>query len=659
MLVRPDATYLDDATKQMARVFPTGSAWLTFESRLPATEVFRDAVMDPAIGIDGPLALRTFATCEWQNWTSSIQIAAFELATRIGLPPLNNQAMGPALASIFNVLPVSLDEFQRLDDPLAVVPGLLNNLATQVLQQLASSSSMIAQVFAQILASAVWAVGVVASVKAEMLEKDVPLPPLQAVDPATDTWQVNRVFEVLRRQGKGDVQYPDGSLKLASNANYTALFLPAYMYSSPWKIQWRDTGIAAQQGDPQRAKAPRGETEYKFDIGDGSQFGFMPGTGTMLRVLQASYRFYGTMRGNAVDRFNLRCQAVDRGCWKTAQAFDGSRDCRQCVTAESVWPVEGLGWAYGGLPLNVTTPGENVGAFYSSTNKLIGMIEDLATRPGPQLYTIDWFAVHDGWRQTFEQFWEFMSSYWTAYGGWGWRGLLSRLATLMVAFEHEGVMQLGGRLPAMPRTVVASPRDDAKFGVGFEHSIFERVIAPFCTQAAQLQRYYLHTTEVAYVPPGAGALYFEGGNLRSNPLAREFVSARAELLDSTKRMNIDLRRVVDPEYRAELQRRGVKASPINPVLQGSPGVGPQILKPDVKPPRALTRPRRVGVSPMAGMNELARQRPARAIATNPPRAKADTTATAVGVAVVAGLAAAAIGAATIAATREDEPKQDG
>lgn len=88
MLVRPELTYIDKATKAAARVFPTGSSWLNFESRLPATEVFRDAVMDPAIGIDGPLALQTFATCEWQNWTSSIQIATFELATRIGLPPL-------------------------------------------------------------------------------------------------------------------------------------------------------------------------------------------------------------------------------------------------------------------------------------------------------------------------------------------------------------------------------------------------------------------------------------------------------------------------------------------------------------------------------------------------------------------------------------------
>ena len=653
MLVRPDATYLDEATKQAARIFPAGSTWLNFQSRMPATEVFMDSIVDPAVGIAGDLALRAFANAEWQNWTSSIQIMTFELATRIGVPMLDNQPMGRAIASIYNTLPVSIATFQDLEDPLTVVPALLDNLGALVIQQLAGSTNMIAQVFAQVLASAVWAVNVVASVKADLLEKDVPLPPLQAIEPATDTWQVNRVFEVIRKQGKGDVQLPDGSLALASSADYSSLFMPAYAANKPWKIQWRDSGIAAQQGDPQMAHAPRGETEYKFDIGDGSTFGFMPGTGVMLRVLQASHRFYGTMRGNPVDRYVLRCRAVDRGCWKTARAFDGSRDCRQCVTAESVWPVKGVGWAYAGLPLNVTTPGENVGAFYSSTNKLIGTILDMATRPGPLLYTIEWFQVHAAWKASFEHFWEFMRSYWTAYHGWGWRGLLSRLATLMVALEDkDGELRLGGRLPAMTRSLVASPRDDAKFSVGFDQSIFARVIDPYCADAAKLQRYYLHTTEVAYVPPGAGALYFEDGSLRSNPLAREFVKARAELLDSTKRMTVDLRRVVDPEYRRELMRKGVKLSPVNPVLQGSPGMGTQVLQPDIPPPRALSRPKAVRVPSVASMNELAQKRPPRAnLGAN---ASTNSTATALGVAVAAGLAATLGGALVLRATRDDD-----
>jgi hypothetical protein len=80
MLVRADATYLDDATKQVARVFPTGSTWLHFDRRMPGAEVFANSVLEPAIGLGGDLALRTFANADWQNWTSSIQIATFELA---------------------------------------------------------------------------------------------------------------------------------------------------------------------------------------------------------------------------------------------------------------------------------------------------------------------------------------------------------------------------------------------------------------------------------------------------------------------------------------------------------------------------------------------------------------------------------------------------
>ena len=48
------------------------------------------------------------------------------------------------------------------------------------------------------------------------------------------------------------------------------------------------------------------------------------------------------------------------------------------------------------------------------------------------------------------------------------------------------------------------------------------------------------------MPPGAGALYFDDGRIRKTELGEEFSEARAELLDSTKRMLVDLRRVSDP-----------------------------------------------------------------------------------------------------------------
>src|SRR5690606_4213171 len=75
-------------------------------------------------------------------------------------------------------------------------------------------------------------------------------------------------------------------------------------------------------------------------------------------------------------------------------------------------------------------------------------------------------------------------------------------------------------------------------------------------------------------------------------------------LNSTKRMLVDLRQVSDPEYRAELERAGVKVSPVNPVLQGSPGVGHELLKPDIKPSRKPMTPKILHASALAASVKL-------------------------------------------------------
>jgi hypothetical protein len=203
----------------------------------------------------------------------------------------------------------------------------------------------------------------------------------------------------------------------------------------PWQIQYRKQGIAAQHGYGYDAHAGKG-SGGKFDAGDAASFGFMPGTTTMLRVLQASHRMYASTRGTPIDRYSLRCRGVDKPCWKSTKTFDGSRDCRQCVDAEWVWPVKGIGWAYGGAPLNATTPGENTGMFFPSANKLLANLLDMITQPGPLLYTIDTEVIQDQWKLSFEKFWEFAQAEWRRYDGSGWRGLISRLTTLMTAFSR-------------------------------------------------------------------------------------------------------------------------------------------------------------------------------------------------------------------------------
>ncbi|NJK32518.1 MAG: hypothetical protein HC927_08965 [Deltaproteobacteria bacterium] len=518
----------------------------------------------------------------------------------MGVPPIGEgtAATGKALAQVYTNIQTSLSNLPDFTDPGKVVGELLKSSGLQVIQQLAGSTNMIAQVFAQVLAAAVWASDVIVAHRAKELQKDVALPPLQTEDPATDSWVVNRIYEALRGPGLGEIMFPDGGLVLASNADYTSFFMPAYASRKPWNIQWRDGGVAAQQGDPVIHRSPAGELAFNFDAHDASRFGFMPGTDVMLRVLQASFRYYRTVRsGIRIDRYVIRCRGVDEPCFQPVASFDGSRDCRQCVSAESVWPTQGIGWAYGGAPLNATTPGENVGAFYPSANKLLGTILDMIARPGPLLYTIDVEAIHAEWKLSFENFWETMAREWKRHRGWGWRGLLSRLATLMIAFrDPSGEYILGGRLPAMPLSLIVSPRDASEFVLGFEHSIFKRVIEPFCNDLHQLQRFYLDSTEVAYVPPGAGALY-SGGKIKTTKLGHEFGQARAALLGSTKRMLVDLRRVSDPVFRHQLEQAGVKPSIVNPAL-GKPVT--DLLKPEreVRPPR---RPKRLTTPTLTGL----------------------------------------------------------
>ena len=591
-LLRPDATFIDDATKRAERIFPRGTEWLRFQSQFPVAEVFENSVLDSAIGVAGDLGVRVFAVADWHNWVSSMKISLYEVGTRLGLPALEGTSLNSGLASAYDNLSASASIIAGNQDPAELVPELLKNAGLQVVQLLSGQSSMIAQTVAQVLAAAVWAFDVVAAHRESELGKHLPLPPMQSEDPATDGWQVNRVFETLRSRGIGGIVYPDGKIEPASNADYTSFFLPAYQSTQRWTLQNRETGFAAQQGHAREARGPGGVTSYNFDPGDASTFGFMPGTGTTLRVLQASHRLYHTVRGTPVNRYTVRCRGVDKDCYKTVKAFDGSRDCRQCVDPESVWPVQGIGWAYAGAPLNATTPGENVGEFYPSLNKLLLNLLNQITQPSALLYTVSVDEMELQWKQTFEQFWTFAEGEWGRYTGSGWRGIISRIATLMTAFEdRKGNLVVGGRHHEMPLKLIANPRGRS-FEIPFSASIFERIIRPYCRGLARLQRHYLDTVSVAYIPPGAGALYRASGKLRGNKLSDAYMSARKNLLSANKRVLVDLRQVTDPEYYAELKAAGVKPSPVNSRLHGSPGIGDgaEILKP--KPARRPEGPPR-------------------------------------------------------------------
>jgi hypothetical protein len=128
MLLRRDATFLDKVTNRYERVFPPGTDWMTFRSQLPASEVFANSVLDPAIGIAGDLGVAAFATADWRNWTSSIKIGLFELSTRVGLPALKDQSLNEGLSLVFNTLDTTANAFANSDNPAEIVPELVTNV---------------------------------------------------------------------------------------------------------------------------------------------------------------------------------------------------------------------------------------------------------------------------------------------------------------------------------------------------------------------------------------------------------------------------------------------------------------------------------------------------------------------------------------------------
>src|SRR5690606_24128812 len=227
MLLRPDATFIHPTLKRPEPVFPQGTGWLRFESALPGKDVFANSVLDPAIGIAGELAAQTFAAADWQNWIATARVSLYEVGTRIGLPLLEDTTLESGVATVYSTIEKTVSTVLQSDNPNELLPELLKNAGLQLLQQL-TRGNLIAHVVAQVLTAEIWVVDLAAAHQHSGLAKHVALPPLQSEDPATDTWQVNRVYEVFRQKGTGGIVYPDGGIEPASNADYTSFFLPAY-----------------------------------------------------------------------------------------------------------------------------------------------------------------------------------------------------------------------------------------------------------------------------------------------------------------------------------------------------------------------------------------------------------------------------------------------
>lgn len=384
----------------------------------------------------------------------------------------------------------------------------------------------------------------------------------------------------------------------------------------------RSAGVAFQRSTfkGRENNADGNPVSFSPNVFDGINFcaGFMPGAQFCQSVIQTQfgrvvYKDIGVkgLTGNRivgyysnpsrkkrgdwiVNKYNIRGRYKDRACEygtgvkATMSAYnknsgrkgiDYDYNCRHGVSIESVWPGKKTG---GGTefvpifthPLMQTTPSSNVGQFYNTTNKLLFNLWGQINEPGPLMYSVDCQEMLDQWQAYFETFWLQAPTWWRKYEGWGWRGQVAMAISHMmcsrpVGWENDDPSQendwiIGPSMAGVPSQVIPDI-EDKKPHMPWSQSIFECVIKPAVMDLARRQYQFLDTSLIAYLPAHAGAYfrwsgnkYYADGKPYQNNIVARFYENRRALLTSGKRMNIDLRMVIDPEYRQALIDSGVK-----------------------------------------------------------------------------------------------------
>ncbi len=187
---------------------------------------------------------------------------------------------------------------------------------------------------------------------------------------------------------------------------------------------------------------------------------------------------------------------------------------------------------------------QDIGDFYPGPAQLMTAIDQEVQRPGPAMWSVVPSEVLAEWT-------EHMAATTTfAYEMWMGRGIkgtgIDKLNTehrriivqQLVAPLHvtwldgeyrRGILAANSWAPKNP------PSD-----------IVEAFVAPWCTKLQERQEHYLGTVAIAYADPRSAA--FE----RNSKLRDKLMQMRELLLESPARYEVDLRDVIDAEYRAAL-----------------------------------------------------------------------------------------------------------
>lgn len=211
---------------------------------------------------------------------------------------------------------------------------------------------------------------------------------------------------------------------------------------------------------------------------------------------------------------------------------------------------------------------QDVGDFYPGPAQLMTALDQQVQRPGPEMWSVVPSEVRSAWRDHMRAVKHFA---YEAYFGRGIKGTgIDRLneeqqrlivqqlvAPLHVARLdgelHRGILSANAWTPK-------SPPDD----------LVEAFIGPWCDRLAKRQEHYLETITVAYADPTSAAF------ARNPKLRAKLEEMRALLLEHPARHEVDLRDVIDPEYRAALFDATAGAELRAPTGPAKPGKPPSI-----------------------------------------------------------------------------------
>lgn len=615
MLFDEDSVWEDPATKTLERMFPSDFLSLAgFEQVSPTIEQLRNWAADPALvqSILGGSFTQKMGAVGDRN------VASLAVLNGLRLVDFARAQQGRLWAQVHQIGLVLPEQLASIGPTANAVIGALVNvmssepdmLAEEVAKKAALSFYQIVSSFP--IPSTTWqfamavvgvgklALDIFASMRSGSVDRSRSRLPLRSVAGSEDmdAGRINAINAELNGPAR----------------DWTVLFQPSY--TGRWSIVEigepppREFGFGFVQSNPGDQGTPRG----------GASMGFMPGTNRVLGLMQ-QIMGWRTHRDEVDDSDtatwrSVWCNADDVPCGQTPENFRGDKNCRQCITINSIrstsrgdWrEFAGAGWVAG-----VNSRVTNVGDFLANSTQALAALWNSFTPTNPASCCVDAEGLFVLWHDTFARFFEEDAErLWREHDSYAWRALCSRFfASMMISREDGNVggvgtlvdwrvgwgdygkdgIWIGDPPPLAPLHASMSKNDAAailgivKTPFGIDDSIWAKAISPAISHLGGVQKRLYESSAVAYLWERQGAHWNPAaGKLRNNWAGKAYEAGLRALLDTPSLLGaVDMRHVVDPEIKKLFVAAGAKPWQI----------GGQILAPNLpelggkaNPPRA-------------------------------------------------------------------------